>query len=317
MTALLEVSGLTVRFDSKRGPLTAAEDVSFSVPAGGTLGVVGESGSGKSVSVLALLGLLPTGKVKGSALLEGKQLIGASEVELTKLRGDRVAMIFQDPMTSLDPAWRVGDQVAEPLRLHRAMSAAEAGAKAVALLESVGLPSPGELARAYPHHLSGGQRQRVMIAAALACEPALLIADEPTTALDVTVQAQVMELLARLQHTRKMGLVLISHDLGLVSEVCSELVVMYAGQVVERGPTQRLLSAPRHPYVAGLLASTPTLEGVGRLQEIPGTVPDLRLPLIGCRFAQRCSRVQPKCTASAVPLVDDVRCLFPLEAPRG
>jgi len=316
MSALLEVKGLTVRFETKRGALTAAEDVSFSVPAGGTVGVVGESGSGKSVSVLSLLGLLPSAKVTGTATLDGRPLIGATEAELTKLRGDRVAMIFQDPMTSLDPSWRVGDQVAEPLRLHRGLDAKAARAKAVALLEAVGLPSPAELARAYPHHLSGGQRQRVMIAAALACEPALLIADEPTTALDVTVQAQVMELLARLQRERKMGLVLISHDLGLVSEVCEELVVMYAGQVVERGPTKRLLTAPRHPYVAGLLASTPTLEGSGRLKEIPGTVPDLRQPLPGCRFAERCPQAQPECTKNPIPLADDVRCIFPL-SPAG
>ncbi len=322
MSALLEVNGLTVRFESKRGALTAAESVSFSVPAGGTVGIVGESGSGKSVSVLSLLGLLPGAKISGTATLEGKPLIGASEEELTKLRGDRVAMIFQDPMTSLDPSWRVGDQVAEPLRLHRGLDASAARTRAISLLEAVGLPSPAELARAYPHHLSGGQRQRVMIAAALACEPALLIADEPTTALDVTVQAQVMELLGRLQRERKMGLVLISHDLGLVSEVCEELVVMYAGQVVERGPTKRLLAAPKHPYVAGLLGSTPSLEGEGRLQEIKGTVPDLRVPPPGCRFAERCPRAQPSCSAAPVALTPheaggEFRCLFPLEAPRG
>ena len=322
MSALLEVNGLTVRFESKRGALTAAESVSFSVPAGGTVGIVGESGSGKSVSVLSLLGLLPGAKISGTATLEGKPLIGASEEELTKLRGDRVAMIFQDPMTSLDPSWRVGDQVAEPLRLHRGLDASAARTRAISLLEAVGLPSPAELARAYPHHLSGGQRQRVMIAAALACEPALLIADEPTTALDVTVQAQVMELLGRLQRERKMGLVLISHDLGLVSEVCEELVVMYAGQVVERGLTKRLLAAPKHPYVAGLLGSTPSLEGEGRLQEIKGTVPDLRVPPPGCRFAERCPRAQPSCSAAPVALTPheaggEFRCLFPLEAPRG
>ncbi|MBX7096790.1 MAG: ABC transporter ATP-binding protein [Myxococcaceae bacterium] len=312
MSALLEVTGLTVRF----GALAAVEDVTFSVPEGGTVGLVGESGSGKSVTALAVMGLLDGASVEGAVRFQGEALLELPPRRLQALRGRSLAMVFQDPGASLNPAQRVLTQLAEPLRLHLRIPKADAEARAVSLLEAVGVGDAARRAKAYPHELSGGLQQRAMIAMALACGPALLIADEPTTALDVTVQAQVMALLRQVQAERRMGLLLISHDLGLVAESCAELVVLYAGQVVERGPTAEVLRAPRHPYTRGLLASTPTLEGQGRLEEIPGAVPELSAMPKGCRFAERCPQAQAACRAAPVPLDGGVRCLFPLGGGR-
>jgi oligopeptide/dipeptide ABC transporter ATP-binding protein len=304
----LTLDQLSVTFPT----LTAVEHVSFDVPLGGAVGLVGESGSGKSVSVLAAMRLLPTARVSGRVLFEGRDVYALAEPQVRALRGAELAMVFQDPMASLNPVMRIGEQVAEPLVLHKGLSWNAARAKAVELLERVGVPAARDRARAYPFELSGGLRQRAVIAMALACEPKLLIADEPTTALDVTVQAQVMELLAHEQQTRHMALLLVSHDLSLVGEVCDRVVVMYAGQVVERGEAQRVLKRPRHPYTRGLLDSSPAL-GSTKLKEIPGVLPDLRTPPKGCRFADRCALAQDRCRTEAPAFENDLRCHFPLE----
>ena len=302
--------------------LRAVDDVSFAVPRGRTVGMVGESGSGKSVTALSLLGLLDarTASVAGRARLGPDDLLAMDAAALRSVRGRRVGMVFQDPAASLDPFWRVGSQIAEAIRLHERVSRAEARARALALLREVGIPAPEERLDAYPHQLSGGMRQRVMIAIALACRPELVIADEPTTALDVTIQAQILELLGRLRRERGTSLLLITHDLGLVAESCDDVVVLYAGRVVERGPAAEVLRAPLHPYTAGLLASTPVPgSGAGRLTEIPGTVPDLRALPAGCRFRDRCPGAQARCADEEPALVAigtrAHRCHFPLAAP--
>jgi oligopeptide/dipeptide ABC transporter ATP-binding protein len=317
--ALLEVLDLSATFATPSGPLRAVDGVSFAVRPGQAVGIVGESGSGKTVTALAVMGLLPGQcAVRGRVRLAGEDLLTLPAPRLRDLRGRRLAMVFQDPLAALDPSQRIGDQVAEPLRVHRRAPRSALRERAVALLEQVGLPAARERVDAYPHQLSGGMRQRVVIAAALACDPELVIADEPTTALDVTVQAQIMELLRRLQRERGMGLLLISHDLGLVAESCDELVVMYAGQVVERGPTAAVLEAPAHPYTAALLASTPVPgSGRGRLVELPGMVPDLAAPPPGCRFHDRCPFSQARCRELAPAAPDPAarrghRCHFPL-----
>lgn len=319
---LLEVEGLDVRFPTRDGALHAVQDVSFSLPRGARVGLVGESGSGKSVTGLALLGLLGGGgaAVRGVVRLGGRALPPTGGPGWRGVRGSRVAMVFQDPATALDPRMRVGEQVVEALALERpGMTRAERRSAAVGLLARVGLPDPGARVDAYAHELSGGMRQRVCIAAALACGPELLVADEPTTALDVTVQAQVMALLGRLQEESGMAVLLVSHDLGLVAEWCEDVMVMYAGQLVERGPAPRVLSAPRHPYTAGLLASLPRAgERRARLPEVPGVVPDLRRPPAGCRFHPRCPRAGERCRAEApgwTPGPEEGsgwRCHFPL-----
>jgi len=302
------------------GALRAVDGVSLDVPRGKTLGLVGESGSGKSVTALSVLRLIatPPGRiVSGSIVYGGKNLLELPERELRDLRGNRIAMIFQDPMTSLNPVFRVGEQVAEALRVHGRAGRRAAAQRAVELLARVGIPDPAQRATEYPHQLSGGMRQRVMIAMALACGPDVLIADEPTTALDVTIQAQILDLLARLQRELGMSVLLITHDLGVVAEVCEEVAVMYAGQIVERARTTDLFRAPRHPYTAGLLRSMPRLGHEGeRLEEIPGIVPDLRKLPVGCRFTDRCPRAQAKCRAEApaLALVEPgrpARCFFP------
>jgi peptide/nickel transport system ATP-binding protein len=323
---VLSIADLVVEFRTDRGPLRAVDGVSLAVPRGRTLGVVGESGSGKTVTALAVLGLIGrAGRiVSGRIEYAQRDLCKLGQGELRKLRGNRIAMIFQDPMTSLNPVFPVGEQVAEAVRTHQRSSRAQASARAVELLARVGIPEPGTRARAYPHQLSGGMRQRVMIAMALACEPDLLIADEPTTALDVTIQAQILALLARLQREMNMSIVLITHDLGVVAETCDEVVVMYAGQVVERASATELFAAPRHPYTAGLLRSVPRLEPQRerkRLAEIPGIVPDLRELAPGCRFADRCPRVQGRCRSEAPALTPPgdtarlARCFFPEPLP--
>ena len=322
MERVLEIEGLSVEFATERGPLRAVDGVTLSVPRGRALGLVGESGSGKSVTALAVLGLSGrTSRVSGRIRLDGTDLLALTEDRLREVRGGRVGFVFQDPGAALDPFHRVGDQIAEALLAHRPLDRAALDARVLALLRDVGIPAPEERRHAWPHQLSGGMKQRVMLAIALACDPALLIADEPTTALDVTVQAQILALMKRLQRERDMSLLLISHDLGLVSEACDEIAVMYAGRIVERGPAHDVLRSPRHPYTAGLLASTPragsSASGETRLREIPGVVPDLRSLPQGCRFHERCSHARSECRERDPDLVTEGlrshRCLFPVE----
>ena len=318
MTDLLEVADLVVQF----GPIRAVDGISFSLGEGRALGIVGESGSGKSVTALSLLRLItPPGRIAGGAIrFRGRDLVRIDEPALRALRGAEIAMVFQEPMTSLNPVYTIGDQVGEPLRIHRGASRREARTRSVELLRRVGIADPERRVDDYPHQLSGGMCQRVMIAMALACRPALLIADEPTTALDVTVQAQILELLGDLRREFGMALLLISHDLAIVAEQCDQVAVMYAGQIVERALAPALFAAPRHPYTAGLMRSLPTVaEGPRqRLREIPGMVPSLASLPPGCHFQDRCDRVAERCRKEAPPLVQialerQVRCHFPLE----
>ena len=294
---LLEVSDLRVAFPGADGRRTHAVDgVSFSVERGRTLGIVGESGCGKSVTALSVMRLLPRGgaEVSGGVRLDGLDLMAQPEGVMRDLRGDRIAMIFQEPMTSLNPSYTVGDQIAEAVVRHRGMSAKQAEQRAIEMLRRVRIPTPEARLHDYPHRLSGGMRQRVMIAMALACDPQLLIADEPTTALDVTVQAQVLHLMRALQAETGSAIVLITHDLGVVAEVCDDVVVMYAGQVVERAPVRALFRFPQHPYTVGLLGSLPRLGrprpggGRARLAATEGAVPSMASPPRGCRFQPRC-----------------------------
>ena len=294
MTApLLEVEGLTVALPTHDGVVQAVTELSYDVRRGEALGIIGESGSGKTVSALALLGLLDGARVTGSARLDGVELVGAPERTLRRVRGSRVAMVFQDPAAALHPHHPVGRQVAEAYRAHHAVGRRAARARAVEMLERVGLPDAGRLSRDYPHQLSGGQRQRVMIAMALVNDPDLLIADEPTTALDVTVQAQILALLRQVQADTGVTLVLITHDVGVVAQATRQLLVMYAGRAVESGPTAALLEEPRMPYTRALLAASPDLAGsVGRrLTPVPGAPPSLLHPPPGCPFHPRCDRV--------------------------
>jgi peptide/nickel transport system ATP-binding protein len=325
---LLDVRDLTTEFSVDDGRLRAVDRVSFAIAPGAAVGLVGESGSGKSVTALSILGLVrDPGRIAGGEVrFRGRDLLRLPERELRAVRGAEISMIFQEPMTSLNPVLRAGDQAGEPLRIHRRASRREARAEAVALFRKVGIADPERRVDEYPHQMSGGMRQRVMIAMALACRPSLLIADEPTTALDVTIQAQILELLSGLRRELGMALLLITHDLGVVAESCDQVVVMYAGHVVEQAAAGELFARPRHPYTAGLLRSMPPLlrgEAAGerqRLPEIPGVVPRLdRLPS-GCRFQDRCPRVQPRCREEEPPLqpVDAgrlVRCFFPVEDP--
>jgi len=298
--ALLEVKDLSVELQTHRGPAYAVRDVSFSLQPGGTLGIVGESGSGKSLTVLALMGLLPErARVTGSIVFEGKELVGQPERAMCALRGDRIGMIFQEPMTALNPVHTVGRQVAEPLRLHRGLGAAAARKEAIALLDRVGIADAARRIDAYPHQFSGGQRQRITIAMALACGPDLLIADEPTTALDVTIQRQILDLIGELVAERRMALILISHDLGVIAQNVQRMLVMYGGSVVESGPTASVFANRMHPYTLGLFAARPALHA-GRRQRlvtIPGTVPELADLPKGCPFAGRCRWTIPECDA--------------------
>jgi peptide/nickel transport system ATP-binding protein len=297
--SLLEVGDLKVTFETGEGRTThALAGVTFSLAKGRTLGLVGESGCGKSVTALAILRLLPndSARVSGSIRFEGRELLALSERAMQDLRGDRLAMIFQEPMTSLNPSYTVGEQVGETLVRHRHMSKREARTETKELLKRVRIPSPATRIDDYPHKLSGGMRQRVMIAIALACRPSLLIADEPTTALDVTIQAQILGLLRRLRNETGMALILISHDLGVVAEVCDEVAVMYAGEIVEQAPIDDLFVAPQHPYTVGLLGSIPRLDvHRARLPMIRGTVPSLWDTFKGCRFASRCPFADERC----------------------
>ena len=296
---LLQVKDLVTSFDTDAGELTAVNGVSFGVAAGQTLAIVGESGCGKSVTSLSIMGLLakPAGTIRsGSIQFEGQELVGASQAELQNLRGNRMAMIFQEPMTSLNPAFTVGEQIMEGLMRHLPLSRAQASERALEMLQKVRIPAPEKRMNDYPHQLSGGMRQRVMIAMALSCNPKLLIADEPTTALDVTIQAQILELMRTLQEETNTAIILITHDLGVVAEVADQVVVMYAGQVVEQAPVQALFDKPQHPYTVGLLGSIPQLDEVqDRLASIEGQVPNPLKRPIGCAFAQRCPFAQEKC----------------------
>ena len=290
--AMLQVKGLSVEFRNHTGVSYAVTDVSFELKAGETLGIVGESGSGKSVTCSALMGLLPRPPAyipeSAQALFEGVDLLKLKEKELSKMRGNRISMIFQDPMTSLNPCMSIGDQVAEPLVIHRGMKWAEARALAVEELARVGIPEPAKRAKAYPHEFSGGMRQRVMIAMALITRPQLLIADEPTTALDVTVQKQVLDLLQARQQELGTAIILITHDLGVVRRYAHRIQVMYAGSVIESAPAEELLQHPRHAYTRALMASRPAAHAKGaRLQTIPGLPPTLKAPVRGCTFKDR------------------------------
>jgi oligopeptide/dipeptide ABC transporter ATP-binding protein len=290
---LLEVSGLQVGFRQRH----VVAGIGYSLAAGRTLGVVGESGCGKSMTALALMGLVPPpGHVAGSIRFDGRELVGQSADDWQKLRGDRVAMVFQEPMTALNPVMTVGRQIAEVQVLHKGIGWKEGEARAVEMLAAVGINSPKERAASYPHQLSGGMRQRAMIAMALACEPALLIADEPTTALDVTIQAQILDLMLDLQDRIGMAIQFISHNLAVVSELAHDIIVMYAGRVVERAPAEALFANPRHPYTRGLIATLPDpAHRVARLPVIRGGVPDLADDFQGCRFADRCPLADAAC----------------------
>jgi peptide/nickel transport system ATP-binding protein len=306
---LLVVEDLRVAFPAANGRVNRAVDgVSFTVERGRTLGIVGESGCGKSVTSLAIMGLLPKGaaQVGGSVRFEAQELLTASDRALRDLRGNRMAMIFQEPMTSLNPAYTVGDQIAEAIVRHRDVSRREAASRAVDVLRRVRIPTPEARFHEYPHKLSGGMRQRVMIAMALALDPHLLIADEPTTALDVTIQAQILGLMRGLREETGAAIVLITHDLGVVAEVCDEVVVMYAGQVVERAPVADLFRFPQHPYTVGLLGSLPRLDKRRpRLAAIEGAVPNMTQAIEGCRFQSRCPFRIEAC--SVMPPLADVK----------
>jgi len=300
---LLEVKNLQTHFATPDGVLRAVDGLSFHVDAGETVGIVGESGCGKSVTSMSILRLVqtPPGKIAGSIRFEGRDLIQASDQEMRDLRGNAISMIFQEPMTSLNPVLTVGRQIGETVRLHQGMSAKDAEAKAVEMLTLVGIPAPARRVREYPHQLSGGMRQRVMIAMALACNPRLLIADEPTTALDVTIQAQILDLMRDLKTRLGSAIMLITHDLGVVAEMAQRVVVMYAGRKVEEAPVNEIFARPMHPYTRGLLGAMPRLGSSvesnerGRLAEIAGLVPNLRKPVVGCAFAGRCYMATDVC----------------------
>jgi oligopeptide/dipeptide ABC transporter ATP-binding protein len=305
-TPLLAVENLSVSFATDSGRVTVVEEVSFEVPAGKTVGLVGESGCGKSVSAMTIMRLLPSppSRIEGGRILfDGRDLARLPEGEMQAVRGDRIGMIFQEPMTSLNPTLTIGFQIAEVLRRHRGMGAKMARVWSVNVLKQVGIGGADRRLEQYPHQLSGGLRQRVMIAIALVCRPALVIADEPTTALDVTIQAQILDLLRRLQQDMGMAILLITHDLGVVAEMCEEVFVMYAGRIVERAAVAELFKAPRHPYTAGLLAASPRRTARGtRLATIPGMVPAPGKRGTGCSFADRCARVMERCRSERPPL---------------
>ncbi len=314
---LIEARNLSLEFTTATGRVRVVEDVSFSIEAGETLGLVGESGSGKSVTALSLARLIPSPPAhypSGEILVEGRNVLTMSKAELRAIRGGVISYIFQDPSASLNPIFRIGSQILESLRLHRPERANEA--EVVRLLKLVGIPAAETRVRDYPHQLSGGMQQRVMIAMALASEPKLLVADEPTTALDVTIQAQIFDLLRDLKKRLGMAILLITHDLSLLTEIADRVAVMYAGQIVEHAPTRQVLDAPRHPYTRGLLASVPEIgRRADRLQSIPGTVPSPADFPSGCRFHPRCPQVQADCPNHPIPLLEPkpgetVRCHY-------
>src|SRR5215204_6424525 len=322
MTHLLEVRNLQTHFPTRTGLVRAVDGVSFHLDRGELLGLVGESGCGKSMTALSIMLLVaPPGRiVNGEILFDGKDLLKLSDSEMRDMRGDDIAMIFQDPMTSLNPVFTVGEQIAEALRLHRKMSRHEARQATIEAMREVAIPDPARRVNDYPHQLSGGMRQRVMIAMALACNPKLLIADEPTTALDVTIQAQILELLDDLRKQRDLAVLLITHDLGVVAEVADRVAVMYTGRIVEESPVEELFARPKHPYTEGLLRSVPKLteaevKKAVRLSTIEGTVPKPTNLPEGCHFAPRCQFRMEKCTHGEIPLYEinggvKVRCVL-------
>ena len=307
---ILEVKNLSTHFYTRAGTIKAADDVSFDIEPGSTLALVGESGSGKSVTSLSIMRLLqPPGKITaGEIIFDGRDLLKLDDREMRLLRGREIAMIFQDPMTSLNPVYTVGDQISEAIELHERLSRKQAWPKTVEMMKRVKIPDAERRAKDYPHQLSGGMRQRVMIAMALSCKPKLLIADEPTTALDVTIQAEILELLTTLKDDFSLSMLLITHDLGVVAETADRVAVMYAGRIVEEAPVRDIFRTPRHPYTEGLLGSVPRLTEQGikrhRLQTIEGTVPNLLHLPEGCKFAPRCAYVIDQCTAGEIPLLD-------------
>jgi oligopeptide transport system ATP-binding protein len=306
--ALLEVDGLRTTFTTDDGIVRAVNGLTYSVEAGQTLGIVGESGSGKSVNALSIMRLIPSppGKIEaGTITFKGQNLLAKSDSEMRKIRGHEIAMIFQDPMTSLNPVLTVGEQISEATRLHLGLSKADSHARAVDMLKLVRIPSPEKRIKDYPHQFSGGMRQRVMIAMALSCDPALLIADEPTTALDVTIQAQIIDLMNEMQQRLGTAIVMITHDLGVVAETCQNVLVMYAGNMIEYGTAEQIFNDPKHPYTVGLLKSLPRLDSDAheRLIPIDGQPPNLLRPPTGCAFAPRCAYRMPICD-EPVPLYD-------------
>ena len=312
--ALLEIDQLQTHFRTPDGVNRAVDGVSFKIEAGQTLAVVGESGCGKSVTAMSILRLIPEppGKIAGAIRFEGRNLLDCTPDEMRAIRGNEISMIFQEPMTSLNPVLTIGQQIGETLRLHQNLSKVEAMARAVDMLALVGIPEPARRVQEYPHQLSGGMRQRVMIAIALACSPKLLIADEPTTALDVTIQAQILDLMRDLKTRVGAAIMLITHDLGVVAEVADQVVVMYAGRKVEEAPVRDLFRNPRHPYTQGLLGAVPKLGssihgGSARLAEIPGLVPSLKNKIQGCVFAGRCPIVTDLCRQVAPGLEEKAR----------
>ncbi len=299
---ILKVRDLSVSFATEKGPAKVIEDVSFSVEHGRTLGLVGESGCGKSVTAMSIIRLLPSPPSRvesGRIFFNGDDMLELNDTEMRSIRGNRIGMIFQEPMTSLNPTFSIGFQIGEVLRIHRGLGRNQARRRCIELLEMVGIGSAASRLDQYPHQLSGGLRQRVMIAMAIACRPGLLIADEPTTALDVTIQAQILDLLAKLQKDLNMSILMITHDLGVVAEFCDHVVVMYAGKIVEKAPVEQIFSHPRHPYTRGLMTSIPQI-GLKRtyLPTIPGMVPGIGQRPPGCYFADRCARVKDVCRRS-------------------
>ncbi len=301
---LLEVNHLVTEFRTADGTVQAVRDVSFSVSKGETLCIVGESGCGKSITSLSVIGLLPSnGKIaSGQIKYEGKEIQSLPYEEMRKMRGNKISMIFQEPMTALNPVLTVGYQLREPLMLHHSLSKSEANKQGIELLKQVGIPYPEKRINQYPHELSGGMRQRVMIAIALACHPGLLIADEPTTALDVTIQAQILDLINELKDKLNMGVMLITHDMGVVAEVADKVMVMYAGKKVEEGKVEDIFNDPKHPYTKGLLNSVPNVDDPSfELEPIPGSLPSLQENIQGCRFHPRCKFATAKCSEVAPP----------------
>lgn len=307
---LLDIRGLRTQFFTDDGLARAVDGVSYSLEKGETVGVVGESGCGKSVTALSVLRLIPDppGKiVAGEIMFEGTNLLQISSADMRRIRGNDISMIFQEPMTSLNPVFTIGNQITEAVRLHQGLNKKEALAKAVEALKLVGIPVPERRVHEYPHQLSGGMRQRAMIAMALSCNPKVLIADEPTTALDVTIEAQILDLMRTLQEELGTAIIMITHDLGVIAEMARKVVVMYAGKVVEQAPVQRIFASPNHPYTQGLLQSLPRVDkdvsgAKQRLQEIPGIVPSLLNLPVGCKFASRCPSVMPQCKEQEPPL---------------
>ena len=304
---LLDVQGLTTAFMTGRGEITAIEEVSFSLKEGEILGIVGESGSGKSVTALTIMGLLPTPPARiaaGKVLFQGQELTQLSSREMQRIRGPGIAMIFQEPMTSLNPVFSIGDQIMETIKAHENLPAAVLRKRAIDMLDKVGIPSASRRLDDYPHQMSGGQRQRVMIAIALACNPKLLIADEPTTALDVTIQAQILDLLMDLRDEFRMAIMIITHNMGVIAETADRVLVMYAGRVIEEAPVARVFDHPIHPYTRGLLECVPSItEDRARLIAIPGTLPDPARRPPGCRYSVRCRYAQPSCSNALPPLI--------------